>query len=438
MNKLYDRIDFVNNTTPALNQTNLNKLSKAVDDIDDRVIDIAGDVITVVPEILDKYADIEALATNPPYIGQNGHWWTWDTDTNQYVDSGVDAGVSVTVGTTTTLSPGSSATVTNSGTDTDPILNFGIPQGAAGQDGADGVSPEVTIATITGGHTVTITDADHPSGQSFNVMDGQDGSAGVGVPSGGTTGQVLKKKSGTDYDTEWQNESGGSGGHTILNSSGTSMTQRTNLQFSGMSVSDDSANDKTVVTPLTPDYVDAQYNNTTQYSKGMTCISGNKRYRYINNTASSGHTPPNATYWEELSVAEECRKGIIPLRNIANKVGMIGNVSFSKIREAYGAYYTTYSNGYDYVEFTAPCDMFFLVTVYGLSFSGSDVSAMRYCTVFVDDVVISNERFSGESEPVITKTGVVAEGQKVTIRLTPKASAPVSSYTIGDTWFIRL
>lgn len=31
------------------------------------------------------------------------------------------------------------------------------------------------------------------------------------TPSGGTTGQVLKKKSNTNYDTEWANESGGGG-----------------------------------------------------------------------------------------------------------------------------------------------------------------------------------------------------------------------------------
>lgn len=61
---------------------------------------------------------------------------------------------------------------------------------------------------------------------------------------------------------------------------------------------------KTVPMP-TPDYVDAQYNSTTTYTKGMTCISGNKRYRYINSTASSGHQPPNATYWEVYSVADE-------------------------------------------------------------------------------------------------------------------------------------
>ena len=40
---------------------------------------------------------------------------------------------------------------------------------------------------------------------------GPKGDAGEGVPSGGTTGQVLKKKSNTDYDTEWVDESGGSG-----------------------------------------------------------------------------------------------------------------------------------------------------------------------------------------------------------------------------------
>lgn len=45
-------------------------------------------------------------------------------------------------------------------------------------DGADGVSPTVSVEVITGGHEVTITDAAHPSGQSFNVMDGTDGADG--------------------------------------------------------------------------------------------------------------------------------------------------------------------------------------------------------------------------------------------------------------------
>lgn len=44
--------------------------------------------------------------------------------------------------------------------------------GATGADGQDGVSPAVTITSITGGHQVKITDAAHPTGQTFDVMDG--------------------------------------------------------------------------------------------------------------------------------------------------------------------------------------------------------------------------------------------------------------------------
>lgn len=40
---------------------------------------------------------------------------------------------------------------------------------------------------------------------------GADGADGQGVPTGGTTGQVLKKLSATDYDTAWQDESAGGG-----------------------------------------------------------------------------------------------------------------------------------------------------------------------------------------------------------------------------------
>lgn len=47
----------------------------------------------------------------------------------------------VTVGTTTTGNAGTNASVTNSGTATAPVLDFTIPRGADGQDGADAVNP---------------------------------------------------------------------------------------------------------------------------------------------------------------------------------------------------------------------------------------------------------------------------------------------------------
>ena len=64
-----------------------------------------------------------------------------------------------------------------------------------GEQGIPGVSPTVEVTAITGGHQVEITDAEGTT--TFDVMDGE------GVPTGGTTGQVLKKSSSTDFDTEW-------------------------------------------------------------------------------------------------------------------------------------------------------------------------------------------------------------------------------------------
>ncbi len=78
------------------------------------------------------------------------------------------AAATVTVGTTTTLAPGASATVTNSGTPSAAVLNFGIPQGAAGTGGGGGGSslPSgtglVKVVSGTGGLAVAGTDYDGP------------------------------------------------------------------------------------------------------------------------------------------------------------------------------------------------------------------------------------------------------------------------------------
>lgn len=56
----------------------------------------------------------------------------------------------------------------------------------------------------------------------FDGADGKDGPqgpigpAGEGVPAGGSAGQVLAKKSADDYDTEWVNQTGGSGGSVAI------------------------------------------------------------------------------------------------------------------------------------------------------------------------------------------------------------------------------
>lgn len=64
----------------------------------------------------------------------------------------------ITIGTTTTLDPDVPASVTNVGTDTNLILNFALPKGETGTpgadgtdgtDGTDGITPTVTIGTTT-------------------------------------------------------------------------------------------------------------------------------------------------------------------------------------------------------------------------------------------------------------------------------------------------
>lgn len=55
----------------------------------------------------------------------------------------------VTVGTTTTLAPGSDATVTNSGTSSAAVFNFGVPQGATGATGAQGPVGSVKSTVVS-------------------------------------------------------------------------------------------------------------------------------------------------------------------------------------------------------------------------------------------------------------------------------------------------
>ena len=112
--------------------------------------------------------------------------------------------------------------------------------GAPGKDGKDGLTPTITIDQISGGHRVTVTIGS--SSDYFDVMDGidgqdgkdgQDGAPGVGVPVGGTVGQVLKKKSGTNYDTEWADESGGGTEHGIPDggTSGQILSKNSNTDY---------------------------------------------------------------------------------------------------------------------------------------------------------------------------------------------------------------
>ena len=152
------------------------------------------------------YSDLaSAWAAHPPYVGANGDWYVYDPATQQFVDTGIDASITMQIQDVTMLPYGTNPTVNNIGTSTDAIFRLGIPR-AATVSKIEKTSSSGLVDT----YTITMQD-----GATFNftVTNGADG-----------------------------------GGHVIENSSGQNMPARNGLQFTGgVTVSDDSTNDRTVI-----------------------------------------------------------------------------------------------------------------------------------------------------------------------------------------------
>lgn len=133
------------------------------------------------------------------------------------------AAATITVGSTETLVPGSTAYVTNAGTNSAAVLNFGLvtgPKGDKGDNGSNGSNGSAatiavgTVTTLSPGSSATVSNAGSSSAAVFNFgipqgavgatgATGAAGAAGAGVAPNGTTGQALVKASNTSYDTTW-------------------------------------------------------------------------------------------------------------------------------------------------------------------------------------------------------------------------------------------
>lgn len=100
---------------------------------------------------------------------------------------------------------------------------------------------------------------------------------------------------------------GGSGGHTIIDPLGQDMPQRTGLQFIGATVTDDSANDKTVVTITGGGGGSVNYSLTEQVIG--TWIDGKPLYERTINCGALG----NGTHNIETLTVEEVKfiKGFV-------------------------------------------------------------------------------------------------------------------------------
>ena len=113
----------------------------------------------------------------------------------------------IAAGTTTTGAAGSNASVVNSGTSSAAVFDFTIPRGNTGATGATGTAATITAGTTTTtapGTNATVTNSGTSAAAIFDFGIPR----GAGVVAGGTAGQYLAKASSTDYDTVWSTITG--------------------------------------------------------------------------------------------------------------------------------------------------------------------------------------------------------------------------------------
>ena len=101
-------------------------------------------------------------ASAAPEIRSNGNWWVYNAASEEWEDTGVSA--------------------------TGPAGPTGAA-GPKGDPGDDGVTPEITVTDITGGHRVTITDGSGT--ETFDVMDGAKGDTGNTGATGATPNLTI-------------------------------------------------------------------------------------------------------------------------------------------------------------------------------------------------------------------------------------------------------
>lgn len=101
-------------------------------------------------------------------------------------EDGVDGqNATITIGQTSTLAPGSQATVVNVGTATNAVLDFGVPEGLKGdqgEQGEPGINARAYVTQNTGSATITIEDFEGTT--TATVYDGADGATGPQGPAG--------------------------------------------------------------------------------------------------------------------------------------------------------------------------------------------------------------------------------------------------------------
>ena len=167
---------------------------------------------------------------------------TFDDDTTKTLTVTVPAGAQGIQGETGATGPQGPQGETGATGPQGPQGETGAtgPQGSKGDTGATGAQGPQGETGATGpqgpkGDTGA-TGAQGPQGETGATgPQGPKGDTGEGVPAGGTAGQVLAKKTGTDYDTEWTTPQ--SGGVTSIGGATGAITLGSGLSISNNELS---------------------------------------------------------------------------------------------------------------------------------------------------------------------------------------------------------
>lgn len=146
-------------------------------------------------------ARAEAYSVNTPYIGANGNWYIWNNTTGAYVDTGVDASITVAIADITMLAPDQAPYVTNTGTSTDPVFHLFLPRGK----GISNIAKTSTTG-LTDFYTITYSDG---ATTSFSVTNGN-GISGISKTStsGLTDTYTISYTNGTSTTFKVKNGKG--------------------------------------------------------------------------------------------------------------------------------------------------------------------------------------------------------------------------------------
>lgn len=128
-----------------------------------------GNVIPSLDEVIEQYSEMKRV-----------------TRETQEAGSAAEEAAKKIDGMTVSATSSSTAGATISEVNGVKHIAFQLPKGEPGDTGADGVSPIVSVQSITGGHRVSITD--NAGTKTFDVMNGKDGTGGGGTGEAGEDG----------------------------------------------------------------------------------------------------------------------------------------------------------------------------------------------------------------------------------------------------------